>query len=245
MKDALLDIVKHTHGLGCIDLVKVVGDQSSTAITALAEDRSVILDAKFHNPIPEFVGTFGMPNLSKLNIILNIPEYREDAKITITKQADSNGEMIPSGIDFENNHGDFKNNYRFMLANVVNDKLKTVITRVKLTYTVEVEPSVASIQKLRFQSQANSEENSFTAKVHKNNLEFHFGDKSSHAGDFVFYPGVTGVLSKNHQWPIVAFNSILAFPGNKSVRFSDQGASQISVDSGLALYTYTIPALVK
>ena len=30
MKDILLDVVKHTHSLGFIDLVKVVGDDKST-----------------------------------------------------------------------------------------------------------------------------------------------------------------------------------------------------------------------
>jgi hypothetical protein len=70
MRDYLLDIVQHTHGLGIIDLVKITGTDSETVIDALAEDRSVIVQARFKNPVPEFVGTFGMPNLAKLNTIL-------------------------------------------------------------------------------------------------------------------------------------------------------------------------------
>ena len=81
MRDHLLDIVKNTYGLGNIDLVKIVGTAQETAIEALAEDRSVIVQAKLNGPVAEFVGTFGMPNLSKLNTILNIPEYKENAKI--------------------------------------------------------------------------------------------------------------------------------------------------------------------
>ena len=243
MKDALHDIVQHISGLD-IELIKVTGDKKETVVNGIAEDRSVILEAKFHTLIPEFQGVFGMPNLNKLNVILNIPEYKEDAKLTIATQADDEGNQIPCGIDFENKTGDFKNNYRFMVANIVNEKLKTVKFR-GVPWDVEIQPSVNSIQRLRFQTQANSEETSFIAKTKGSNLEFHFGNRSSHAGDFVFYSGVSGKLSADRVWPIAVFNTILGLPGDKMVKFSDQGAAQITVDSGLALYSYTIPALQK
>ena len=86
MKDYLQDIVAHTHALGIIDLVKITGTDQETTVEAIAEDRSVIVQAKFNNPVPEFIGLFGMPNLGKLNTILNIPEYKEDAKITLNTQ---------------------------------------------------------------------------------------------------------------------------------------------------------------
>ena len=37
MKDTLQDIVKHTHSLGFIDLVKIVGDDKKTELDAMAE----------------------------------------------------------------------------------------------------------------------------------------------------------------------------------------------------------------
>jgi hypothetical protein len=83
MRDHLLDIVKNTYGLGIIDLVKVSGTDTETTIEALAEDRSVIVQAKLNGPVAEFIGTFGMPNLGKLNTILGIPEYKDNAKISI------------------------------------------------------------------------------------------------------------------------------------------------------------------
>ena len=45
MKDILQDIVAHTHSLGFLNLVKVTGDDQSTTIESMAEDRSVILSA--------------------------------------------------------------------------------------------------------------------------------------------------------------------------------------------------------
>lgn len=244
MKDHLMDIVQHTHALGVIDLIKIVGTDQETAISAVAEDRSVVVDATFHGPVAEFIGTFGMPNLNKLNTILNIPEYKENAVISITKQKDDDGSMVPSGIHFENKLGDFKNDYRFMAARVVNDKIKNVKFK-GVKWGVEFEPTVLGIQRLAFQSQANSEESTFVAKTENGDLKFFFGDNSSHAGNFVFASGVSGTMTKGWLWPVAVVKSILNLPGDKIMRFSDEGAAQITVDSGIAVYNYTLPAQQK
>jgi len=243
MKDHLLDIVQHTHGLGVIDFVKIVGSEKETTLEALAENKSVIVQAKFKGIIADFIGTFGMPNLSKLNTILNIPEYKDDAKITVSRQT-KNDEDVPAGIHFENKLGDFHNDYRFMSAEIVNDKLKSARMR-PVNWNVEIVPTVAGIQRLKFQASANSEETTFVAKTDKGDLKFYFGDHSSHAGEFVFHPGVLGKLSKAWHWPIAVVISILNLPGDKTFKISDEGAAMITVDSGIAVYNYILPAQTK
>jgi len=243
MRDYLLDIVKNTYGLGIIDLVKIAGTDTETNIEALAEDRSVIVQAKLNGPVPEFIGTFGMPNLGKLNTILGISEYKDNAKISLTKQ-DRNGEQVPVGLHFENAAGDFKNDYRFMSQEIVNDKLKTVKMRA-VTWNVEFEPTVANIQRLKFQASANAEELNFTAKTEGSDLKLFFGDHSSHAGNFVFQSGITGTLTKGWSWPVNAVMAILSLAGDKTFRISDEGAAQITVNSGLATYNYILPAQSK
>lgn len=243
MRDYLLDIVKNTHGLGIIDLVKITGTDSETQIEAIAEDRSVIVQGKINNPVPEFIGTFGMPNLSKLNTVLNIPEYKDDAKITLTTQ-ERNGATVPVGLHFENAAGDFHNDYRFMSQEIINDKLKTVKFR-GVNWNVEFAPTVASIQRLKFQASANSEETTFIAKTEGSDLKFYFGDHSTHAGNFVFQSGVSGTVSKGWSWPVAAVLSILGLAGDKTFRISDEGAAQITVDTGLATYNFILPAQSK
>jgi hypothetical protein len=243
MKDYLQDIVQHTHGLGIIDLVKITGNDNGTWIDSIAEDRSVIVQAQFKNPVPEFVGTFGMPNLGKLNTILNIPEYKEDAKLGINSQ-DRNGTQVPVGIHFENKSGDFKNDYRFMTSEVINEKLKSVKFK-GVNWDVQITPAVQSIQRMKFQASANAEETTFVAKTEGNKLKFFFGDHSSHAGNFVFQDGVTGSLTKAWNWPVSAVISILGLPGDKELKFSDAGAAMIVVDSGIAVYNYILPAQQK
>jgi len=243
MKDYLNDIVQHTHSLGFIDLIKVTGSDTETSIEGLAEDRSVIVQAKFKNPYAEFIGTFGMPNLSKLSILLGIQEYKENAKISITRQ-ERNGTEVPVGLYFENVRGDFKNDYRFMTSEVINDKLKTVKFK-GVKWDVEIQPTVASVQRLKMQAQVHSEETTFIAKTEDGNLKFYFGDHSTHAGNFVFAPDITGSLKHGWQWPVQQVLSILSLPGDITMRFSDEGASMITVDSGMITYDYILPAQSK
>lgn len=240
MRDHLLDLVEHTYDLGCIDLIKIVGDTTSTQISGLAEDLSVVVQAQYNNPVPEFIGTFGMPNLGKLKTLLNLQEYREDAKLAITKN--STGEL--DSLTFENKAGDFKNSYRFMTANVVNDKLKTAKFK-GVNWHIEFEPTVASIMRLKMQMSANAEEPNFQAKTENGDLKFFFGDHSTHAGNFVFQAGVNGVLKRAWSWPAKQFVAIMDLTGDKIVRISDDGAAQITVNSGLAVYNYILPAQSK
>ena len=181
MRDYLLDLVEHTHDLGCIDTIKITGDENETLINGVAEDRSVIIEGKFLVPMADFVGTFGMPNLQKLKILLNLQEYKENAKLSITKKSTG----APDGIAFENTAGDFKNAYRFMAAEIVNEKLKTPKFK-GVNWHIEFEPTVASIQRLKMQAQANAEEPNFQAKTEDGHLKFFFGDHSTHAGNFEF-----------------------------------------------------------
>ena len=242
MIDILRDIVKHTHGLGFLDLVKIAGTSDETTIDSMAEDRSVILQGSFHKPQSEMVGTFGMPQLNKLDIHLKCPEYKEKAKISVLK-AQRNGAEVPTGIHFENDKGDFKNDYRFMNAEIINEKLKTVKFK-GVKWDVEIEPTVAGVQRFNFQSVANTEHNSFVVRTEDGNLIFTFGDQASHGGEFVFASGVTGTLNTGWSWPVGQVLQILKLSDSAKVmlHFSNEGAMMVSVDSGLGKYQYIIPA---
>ena len=243
MKDILQDIVSHTQNLGFLTTVKVTGTEEKTTINSMADDRSVIMEAETANPYPDMIGTFGMPQLNKLKIHLDCPEYKENANITVTS-ADRNGDTIPVGIHFENAAGDFKNDYRFMNQEIINEKLKTVKFK-GVNWHIEFEPTVAAIQRLKMQASANAEEVTFNAKTENGQLKFFFGDHSTHAGNFVFQPDVTGTLKRAWAWPIKTVISILDLTGDKTFKISDDGAAMITVDSGLAVYNYILPAQSK
>lgn len=242
MQDLLKDIVSHTHNLGFLNIVKITGTEDKTTIDSMADDRTVIMYAETANPYADMVGVFGMPQLNKLKYNLDCPEYKENAKIEVVK-ADRNGETIPIGLHFENAAGDFKNDYRFMNTEIINEKLKTVKFR-GVKWDVTIEPSVSAIQRFQYQAAANTEHTTFLAKTENGNLKFIFGDQSTHGGEFIFATGVTGNLNKGWTWPVASVLSILkiADANNAKVSFSNEGAMQIELDSGIATYKYIIPA---
>jgi hypothetical protein len=244
MKDTLLDIVKHTHALGFLNLVKIVSDTKETTIESMADDRSVIMKGKFHKPIG-IDGTFGMPQLNKLDILLKVPEYKDNAKITVGTR-NKEGVDYPTGLHFENANGDFKNDYRFMNAEIIEEKLKTVKFR-GVNWDIEFEPGMAAVTRLSYQVQANSEETSFVAKTDNGDLKFTFGDHSTHAGEFIFQPGVTGKLDKNWAWPVAQVLQILKLADSSTVKMhlSNEGALQLTVDSGIGEYQFILPAQSK
>jgi hypothetical protein len=243
MKDILSDIVAHTNKLGFLNIVKVTGTEDKTLIDSMADDRTVIMYAETANPYPDMIGTFGMPQLEKLRYLLDGKEYQEDAKIEVTT-GDRNGVTLPVGLHFENKDGDFKNDYRFMNTEVINEKLKTVKFR-GAKWDVEVTPTLNAIQRFQFQAGANTEHTTFLAKTDGDQLKFTFGDVSTHGGEFVFATGVTGKLTKAWTYPVNSVLSILkaADVNNTVMSFSnDSGAMQITLDSGLATYKYIVPA---
>jgi hypothetical protein len=244
MKDILQDVVAKTHALGFLNLVKVTGADTTT-IESMAEDRSVILTADTNAAVAE--GTFGMPNLDKLALHLKNPEYQKDAKIDVVK-ADRNGETIPTHIHFENSTGDFQNDYRFMNQQIIEEKLKSVKFK-GANWDVKFSPSIASIARMKLQSAAHSEEPTFNVKTVKTgdatDLVFSFGDASTHAGEFVFQHNIEGSLQHTWAWPVAQTQAILSLGGDITMSISDQGAMQITVDSGLATYNYILPAQSK
>jgi hypothetical protein len=244
MKDILQDIVAHTHSLGFLSIVKVVGGNETT-IDSMADDRSVIMSATSNHSIAD--GTFGMPNLDKLALHLKNPEYQKDAKIDVVT-TERNGETMPTHIHFENNAGDFQNDYRFMNKAIIEEKLKTVTFK-GAAWAVEFNPTQASIARMKLMSAAHSEEPTFNvttkATAGVSDLVFSFGDASTHAGEFVFQNAVEGTLQHTWSWPVAAVQAILNLSGDVTMSISDQGAMKIAVDSGLATYDYILPAQSK
>ena len=243
MKDILQDIVSHTHSLG-LGLLKITTEEE-TVINSLADDRSIILFAQTKDRVDDFDGVFGMTNLDKLSLHLKNPEYQEKAKIDVVKET-RNDETFPSHTHFENEAGDFQNDYRFMNKAIIETKLRTVKFK-GANWGVEFEPTAAAIGRLKLMAQAHSEEPHVNISLSKAGLTFAFGDAASHAGEFVFEAdGVAGQkLKQTWSYPVGQIQSILNLDGKIKMFLSDDGAMKISVDSGLTIYDYILPAQAK
>lgn len=243
MKDYLIDIVKHTVNLGCFDNLRVDGTATETKVSSTEKERTVVLRAKLHGVIPEFEGLFGIPNLPLLNTLLNIPEYQDGgAKLTVTRDVRNNVDQ-PVNIKFENATGDFKNEFRLMASNII-DNIEPLLKFNVTSWPVTFVPTVAAQQRLKYQTSAHPEEKAVTFRIENGEVRAMIGDGSSHNGSFVFHTGVDKKIKETIVVPVIVVNSVLTLSGDKTVQMGGPGM-MISVDSGLAAYDYIIPMLSK
>lgn len=244
MKSVLLDIVKHTAGLG-IENIKINGADGATKLAAMDADKTVILTATLHDEVKDFVGEFGMGNLGLLSSLTKLSNYQTaDAKINVERR-ERNGVEVPTNLVFQDNEGN-KDQYRFMSKEIVEQTMKVATFR-GANWSVIVEPATKRIAQLaEVASIYAGIDPAFSVKTEKGSLVFEVGNAEGGVlGRRVFAENITGELATTWSWPLQTFLNILKLGGTIVVRFSDQGACQIEVDSGIGTYSYILPAISR
>ena len=241
MRDYLLDIVKHTLPLAAFTQLRIDSESGCTNISATETEKQLVLRAKSHAPIPKFVETFGLPNLSLLNTLLNIPEYDDTASINMVTKQDGDV-VIPFNIHFENAAGDFKNDFRLMSKKVIESIEPKLAFNANLP--VEFVPTQNSMQRLKYQVSAHPDEKVVQFEVSGGEIRASVGDASSHSGSFTFHSGVNEKARHSFSVPSNYVLSALNMVGDKKIRMGDLGI-MITVDSGLISYDYIIPMVTK
>ena len=247
MKDTIFDIVKHTAGLGFIEQVKVTGDDEGTSLQASDTDRTVVLNAKLHAPVDEFAGEFGMGNLSFLNGICNLPNYKEDTASVQVQRRERNGVESPESLKFKDAEGN-NDTYRLMAKEIVEQTLKTLKFK-EPPWDVVFEPSKAKVSELtQVAGIYGGIEPTFSVKTEDGNLIVTLGSaEGGFLGKRTFATNVDGEINEGWSWPLGQVLAILklGMSGGCAMKFSGQGALMISIDSGMGQYDYILPANTK
>jgi hypothetical protein len=248
MKDILKDVVKHTHGLGIINAVKVTTDADTTSVDAMDDDRTVVLRGKLHSRVSDFNGKFGLGRLGVLSGYLNFSTFdaikSEEASTNVAvRREERNGEIAPTELDFTA-PGGFAASYRVISSAMVDEQIKTANFK-GAKWDVEFVPSRRAVKELQqVAGILSSYDPLFTVSTEDDNLIFTIGDASTDKADLQFAKNVGGSLSSAWSFPLSTVLTILRLgdTSQMSVKISDQGAMMIAVDSGLGLYEYILPA---
>lgn len=244
MKDIIFDIVKQTSGLGVIDLIKVTGTTTETQVDAVDQDKTVVLSAKLHTPSPTLEGEFGMGNLGLLNGICNMYN-RDGGEVEIVK-ANQRGVTVPETILFKDADGNV-DRYRLMSKEIVDHQLETVKFK-GAKWDVTFEPTKVKVQELAQAAGIYSGiEPTFTFKAENGNLAIILGSESIGYSKRIFAVNQGAGLRDGLTFPLGQFLTILksCMGGVCVLSISNQGACQISVDTGIGLYNYILPALTR
>ena len=87
-------------------------------------------------------------------------------------------------------------------------------------------------------------EANFSPKTDGTELYFHIGDGVSDRTKILINNEIDGSITKDWRWPLDIVLKILRLSDSSNVVMSinDEGLLQIIVDSGIARYTYLLPA---
>jgi hypothetical protein len=242
MRDILKDLITHTYALKCIEFVKVTGTENVTKIETIATDKSLVIIGQTKEPCIELSGTFGMQELNKLNLLLDNPEYKENATIEVIWEV-RGGKNQPVSIQFTNNELDCSNKYSLMRSEFIEEKIKKMEFN-GATWNSECQPTLSGIARLKLQSAIHNDQDVFIVRVENSDLKISFGNAGTHEGNFVFHKNISGSLKQNWTYPVTRFLSILNLDGEKTIKFSDMGVALITIDTGLSIYNYYIPAQI-
>lgn len=237
--DAMRDIIKHTHSLGFIEMVKFVGTDKEAKIEAIDADKTVVLYGEMYQPLKEIQATVGLSRLAQLKGFIDL-----HGKSTVTVEEENrSGVVVPTELKFDNLAGEVAA-YRFMSETMANEQIKVPPFK-GATWNITLKPEKVKVERLNaYQGILGGFEKRFIVSTKNDVLNFAIGSGPTDRSNIPFATGIAGSLKHQWSWPLTQVLSILKLNDNETVtlHFSDMGAMKIEVDSGTGRYNYILPA---
>jgi hypothetical protein len=237
--DQFKDIVKHTHSLGFIEMVKLVGTKTDAKIEAIDADKTVVIYGDMYQPVSDIEVTVGLSRLAQLKGFIDL---HEKSKVSITNEVRGTVSS-PTELKFDDGAGDVAI-YRFMSESMANEQIKVPPFK-GATWNVTIKPEQERIARLNsYQGILGGFEKRFIVSTDKDVLNFSIGSGPTDRSNVPFAKGITGALKHQWSWPLTQVLSILKLNDNEDVtmHFSDMGALKIDIDSKIGKYSYILPA---
>jgi len=237
--DQFKDIVKHTHQLGFIDMVKVVGTGTEAKIEAIDADKTVVVYGDLYQPVKDIESTIGLSRMTQLKGFINL----HDSSVVSVINENRAGVDLPVELKFDNGEGEVAA-YRFMSETMANEQIKVPPFK-GATWNVTVKPEKKKIDRLgAYDGILGNNEKRFVVSTDKDTLYFAIGSGPADRSTIPFATGITGSLKHQWSWPLTQVLSILKLNDSSdlTMHFSDMGAMKIDVDSGVGKYSYILPA---
>jgi hypothetical protein len=238
LRNQLTDVVRQVAPL--FKKIKVTGDADSTKIEAMDDDKILFLNATLKQPVPEFIGEFGIGSLSLLSGLLNFASYKtDDAKLLVHRSevGDHVGEF-----EFRDKRGGFT---RFK---TMNPRLVEQPQIANIKWHVTVAPTKATVTELsQLASHLSEVDSMFGVMVENHTLFVTIGGGAS--GTHTSSVALATEVEEAFSAPSATYNtkhllSVLknAGPNPSEVRFSERGVAGITVETEYGTYNYFLRA---
>lgn len=234
MMDVLGEIVRQTNGL--VDTLRITGSATETCISGCDADKITIVNAVLKEPVIDFVGDFGVPNLGLLRGLLDFAPYRADGSSFSVKRRMRGDREIVEEFQFRDQRG-IGADYRLMSPDGIGAKLQSTVA-----WDVNFEPEKEKIAQFnQLAGLYNEVEKTFGVKTEKGNLVFQLGNdnSSTHRAAIVVAEGMKGVVKNTSRWSIQKFQGVMKLVGARSSNISlSKGILGIATETTYGTYTY-------
>lgn len=243
LKDYVQDLVKNVISTGFFTKIKITASANDILVEAMEENKDIVLKGKFLNPIPDIKGEFGLGNLSLLSHMISDNEFSSpDTKLEVVYDKSNN---TPVEFSYENKSKSYIN-YRFMSAKLVADQPKFAEPK----WDVVIKPTRNNIQQFNWAASGLAAyEQYFIPEIQDGKMKFFIGEDggSNQRGGVVFASDLTEKFDGNFKWKISHIQPVLKLVDSTDceMAFSNKGAIQMTINTGIGSYRFIFPAKAK
>lgn len=225
--------------------IKVVGSDKKTEISLVDVAKDLILYVAPKQPIPEFQGTFGIPNIKVLDNLLAHEPYRDrgiDIERFTRPVAGPDGVAreveVPKKMTFRDKKGGGATFFFSHGAGIAGAEYPKISWDMSLEPRKEAWSEFAKLSSLFLTKECTF----FRMVLNDRTLKFAFGVEgaTTHHGDMVFEEDIAGTLVKNLAWESPRLMSIVKTIGARPARLdvSNKGLLRMVTETELATYEY-------
>lgn len=237
---SLKDIVNYVGGVSSVEMIKVIGTDTTARVEAIDPDKTVVIFGDLMQPITDIDCTVG---LSRISVLKGYMDLHESSNVDVLKENRA-GADVPVEVRFDDGAGTVAN-YRFMSEAMANEQIKVPPFK-GATWNVSFTPERNNINKLAaYQGILGGFEKRFIVSFTGSTLNFVIGAGPTDRVNVPFATNVTGTLKSAWSYPLAQVLSILKLGDAKDtivMNFSDMGALKIDITSAMGKYSYVLPA---
>lgn len=218
----LREFAEHTSKL--FDVVRIDGDETKTTFTAQDQNKTYILEGSFKKQIPEFEGSFGIPNLAIFAGLLKFPSYMTpEATLTATRQLKP--KMTAETVtEFKFKDKNKKGaSFKTMASSVLAEKGLGSSAVPNITWDITFKPEKSKVNEFADLARLYNEvDKKFTISNSDDDLIFAIGSDSdsTHNVDMMFVKDVQGRLKTPLDFSTQKFLEIIRVLGNLDIEIT-------------------------
>jgi hypothetical protein len=241
----LSDMLKQC-ALANIEVIKITGTDGETKVQTFDADKTIFIEGRFADVVPEFSGEFGITNLKMLTGLLGFANFQTDNADFKVRSREVNGVRALDQFEFKG----AGSKSVFKLMDVQHVPKQAEIKNIPWDITLD-EISKSKITEFQQFAGLYSEiDKQFTVTTDGSDLVAAFGQQASstHSGAMVLAENITGSLTGGLTFPVDKFLMLMKIAQNaksSKLTFTSKGLLGVETVTNHGSYNYFLRQSVR